>query len=339
MSRSLRTLDSSIRALRSSSSHGAPTRTTPVSRRYINSSLRSRPTEKRPASIPISASGATRLSHSGAALETPPHQALEPRSADTRPSRKPADSTRYAEHLNGILAPLTFSPEMARRVLTHGSHPNAIDGHNGRFSFIGRRILEAYLLLFLHSAQPEGHDYAAIASSTLNTYTLGENVAPLWNLGRALRWVPTVSQKFTPTGRHAGPAAVDAGEGVTRWGPEILKSVGMYKVHGEAVQAVVGAVYHQYGGSVANRLFHTRILPNILLPGRPQGLHDAFHADALNMLHRMGGPESNLLEALPRETVMWRDDGHNIEESETVEYGDENAATQTSSRLATNSSI
>jgi len=69
--------------------------------------------------------------------------------------------------------------------------------------------------------------------------------------------------------------------------PQVVRSVGLYKVMGEAVQAVVGGVYHQFGASVTHRLFHTRILPHLLLRG-PLGLPEAYHADAYNKGKRLG---------------------------------------------------
>src|ERR1700675_4797028 len=47
------------------------------------------------------------------------------------------DDTRFSDHLNGVFPLLQFPADLARRVLTHGSHKAAITGHNGRFSFIG----------------------------------------------------------------------------------------------------------------------------------------------------------------------------------------------------------
>ena len=79
----------------------------------------------------------------------------------------------------------------------------------------------------------------------------------------------------------------------------ILKSVGLYKVLGEGVQAIVGGTYHQFvstsnflsihtyfflfhqGASVAHRLFHQRILPSLSIRG-PLGLHEAYHVDAFS---------------------------------------------------------
>ena len=43
----------------------------------------------------------------------------------------------FAEHLNGLFPTLQFPPELARRILTHGSHPAAAYGHNAAYSFMG----------------------------------------------------------------------------------------------------------------------------------------------------------------------------------------------------------
>jgi dsRNA-specific ribonuclease len=209
-------------------------------------------------------------------------------------SRESYDA-RLAAHLNSRFRSLEFPPELARRILTHGSHKAAIHGHNGRLGFIGRRVLESYYLLFVHeAAQGRTHyDYDRLTSRALNTYFLGEHVAPRWSLGRVLLWVPTAPKETLRTAQTQHPdseldEALKASSG-------IAKSVGLYKVMGEAVQAVMGGVYHQFGGSVAHQLFHTRILPHLLLPGTSSGVPEEFHTTALRICERMGGPESDLL--------------------------------------------
>jgi len=52
-------------------------------------------------------------------------------------SLPPENESHLAEHLNGLFHPLQFPPELARRILTHASHPAAINGHNARLSFMG----------------------------------------------------------------------------------------------------------------------------------------------------------------------------------------------------------
>jgi hypothetical protein len=185
-------------------------------------------------------------------------------------SRESYDA-RLAAHLNSRFRSLEFPPELARRILTHGSHKAAIHGHNGRLGFIGgcslnendfsrswlmftsitrtsigRRVLESYYLLFVHeAAQGRTHyDYDRLTSRALNTYFLGEHVAPRWSLGRVLLWVPTAPKETLRTAQTQHPdseldEALKASSG-------IAKSVGLYKVMGEAVQAVMGGVYHQF---------------------------------------------------------------------------------------------
>lgn len=46
--------------------------------------------------------------------------------------------SRFSRHLNEQFAPLNFPSELARRILTHGSHAKApMDGHNARLAFVG----------------------------------------------------------------------------------------------------------------------------------------------------------------------------------------------------------
>lgn len=50
----------------------------------------------------------------------------------------PAEAgARLAEHLNETFKPLEFPPELAARMLTHVSHRDAVNGHNGRLAFLG----------------------------------------------------------------------------------------------------------------------------------------------------------------------------------------------------------
>ncbi|KAI0080301.1 hypothetical protein K474DRAFT_1658017 [Panus rudis PR-1116 ss-1] len=218
-----------------------------------------------------------------------PSQKSKP-SANSSAAPSPAtianiDSSKLVSHLNELFSPLQFPPELAARILTHASHKDAIVSHNARLSFIGRRVLKTYLLLYIHSSPSlhPSHDYDQILERTLNTYILGEHVAPKWSLNHVLKWTPV----------NIG-SKVNSGD-VSRLDPKLSRSVGLYKVMGTAVEAVVGGVYHQFGGSVAHRLFHTRVLPHLLLPGRPEGLHDAFHAHALEICEQMGGENGPLV--------------------------------------------
>ncbi|GJE85718.1 ribonuclease-III-like-domain-containing protein [Phanerochaete sordida] len=196
------------------------------------------------------------------------------------------DTSKLTQHLDRVFAPLQFPPELAARILTHQSHRHGVLTNNARLSFIGRRVLKSYLLLFIHSssALSPQHDYDNLLDRVLNTYVLGEFVGPRWQLGKVMKWTPaTQSESLAqdPT------SAVQLGRDASR-------SIGLYKVEGTTVEALVGGVFHQFGGRVAHRLFHTRLLPHILLPGKPAGLPDLFHADALKICEQMGGPQADL---------------------------------------------
>lgn len=107
-----------------------------------------------------------------------------------------------------------------------------------RTTLAGRRVLQSYLLLFIHSspALNTSHDYERIAERVLNTYVLGEYVGPHWKLGKVMKWTPA-----TPSVNLAG----DQTE-VVELGRDAIRSVGLYKVEGTTVQAVVGGVFHQF---------------------------------------------------------------------------------------------
>lgn len=128
-------------------------------------------------------------------------------------------------------------------------------------SHSGRRVLHSYLTLFLASspAADPSHDFEQIATRALNTYVLGQHVAPKLQLSRVLRWQPAVNPIIT--GRPdiqpkydsipAKGAEKDAELALAlRAHPMLLKSVGLYKVMGEAVQAIVGGTYHKFVSSL-----------------------------------------------------------------------------------------
>jgi hypothetical protein len=206
--------------------------------------------------------------------------------ADTHPT-EPQTNIRFADHLDKIFQPLRFPPELARRILTHGSHKEAAHGHNARLSFlgeptsqiiaglplahvslisIGRRVLEAYLLLFLHSTSTASrkfdaiNDHDIIIQRCLNTYLLGEHVAPKWRLERIIRWAPTVSanrliSRAVKSAREKDglkyideqdPGEVESWVDVKPLGRDVVKSVGMHKVHGDIVQGIMGGIFHQF---------------------------------------------------------------------------------------------
>ncbi|KAG7443695.1 uncharacterized protein BT62DRAFT_934935 [Guyanagaster necrorhizus] len=148
-----------------------------------------------------------------------------------KPRRRPAPTSPknpFSSHLDSLFPGLAFPPELAQRILTHSSHPAAAQGHNSGLSFIGRRTLETYLLLLL-SVSPElqpSDDLEVIVARTLNSYLLGEHVGREWRVGSIMRWVPAVP-KF---GSVEGPSS----------------SLGLWKVQGDTVSAVVGGVFRQF---------------------------------------------------------------------------------------------
>ncbi|KXN82775.1 hypothetical protein AN958_02214, partial [Leucoagaricus sp. SymC.cos] len=193
----------------------------------------------------------------------------------------------FATHLSALFPPLEFNPEIARRCLTHASHPSAMNGHNAGLGFLGRRVLESYLLLYLTSSKvlKPMHDFRFITMWTLSPYTVGQQVGSKWGLGRVMRWVPSVNKEKLnepllgdkPSDKH-----------------ELLRGVGLYRVQGDAVAAVIGAIYEQFGGSVAHRAFHTRVLPHLLLDGKNGGLPLVFHDEVREICDKMGGAEGDL---------------------------------------------
>ncbi len=183
-----------------------------------------------------------------------------------------AEQTPQSIHLRQLFG-LRFSAELSRRILTHASHPAAAQGHNSALSFIGRRTLESYFLLMISSspALTPSDDLEALSSHALNTYLLGQHVGRSWELGRVLRWVPAVTS----------PTEIDT----SREG----RSIGLYKVQGDTVAAVLGGVFREFGASTAQRLFHTRIMPHVL-----SGLPERFHGDVTAACNRMGGLQGPL---------------------------------------------
>ena len=94
-------------------------------------------------------------------------------------------------------------------------------------------MLEAYLQLFLHSssALDPSDDVEAILHSTLGTNFLGEFVGPEWGVGRVIRWTPSApAQKIAKMDSEV----------------DIRRQVGLYKVQGEAVEAILGGIYIQF---------------------------------------------------------------------------------------------
>ena len=71
-------------------------------------------------------------------------------------------------------------------------------------------------------------DIEEIALNSLHTNLIGEHIAHEWGVGRVLAWQPSISSDKSMNDVEA------------------LRSAGLYKVQGETVQAIMGAVYNQY---------------------------------------------------------------------------------------------
>ncbi|EJD43489.1 hypothetical protein AURDEDRAFT_89056 [Auricularia subglabra TFB-10046 SS5] len=176
------------------------------------------------------------------------------------PQARQRSEDRATAFLRNTFGPLEFPPEIAMRVLTHASYRGGRYGHNTRLSFVGRRVLHAYLRLFVLSAsipnesstptdamrfpfQLPFDDVDTFCDDLLNTYRLGEHVGGVWQVENVMRWTPALVD-------HDEPG-------------KLLRSSGLFKVRGTTVEAVMGGIFHQYGGAVALRAFHTRVLPHL----------------------------------------------------------------------------
>lgn len=86
-------------------------------------------------------------------------------------------------------------------------------------------------MMFLHSSQKLkfNADVEDIAARSLNTHLLGDYVGNAWGVGRELVWAPSISKHLKAEGHLPG----------------------LYKVQGETVQAIMGAIYHQFVRTIA----------------------------------------------------------------------------------------
>lgn len=147
------------------------------------------------------------------------------------------------------------------QAITHESwdHGMGRGGHNRRLAFLGRRAMYMFLAVFLHSRiaavrspstsrDPLSSSSTTSASSTLlssteslekllHTSRLGDEVGRTLKLEEVMRWRPAISEG------QRGP-----------------KETGLFKVRGVAVEALIGAIYHQHGAAAARAFFHSRIL-------------------------------------------------------------------------------
>ncbi|KAH7105238.1 ribonuclease-III-like-domain-containing protein [Auriculariales sp. MPI-PUGE-AT-0066] len=203
---------------------------------------------------------------------------------------QPKLNERAEEHVVGhmckIFAPLKFPADLAMRMITHASYRGGQYGHNTRLSFLGRRTLQSYLRLFVLSASaptPESSATDALCNpfqfpfedlddwcdDVLNTYKLGEHVGGAWALENIMQWTPAIIPRQEGRG--------------------FLHGSGLYKVRGTAVESIIGGIYHQHGGTVALRAFHTRVLPHLQI-----FLKEPLRSHARLRLEQMGGKDGLL---------------------------------------------
>ncbi|KLO07780.1 hypothetical protein SCHPADRAFT_881219 [Schizopora paradoxa] len=328
---------SAARAASSSGAHVCAKRAVNnVSRRDVGhgSSFAARTTARRYAATAVAASrrhpsSSTSSSSSTVYLddaEDSRRSSSSPRASSSYPpppkyfSRTKADSAPIVEHLQELFPGLEFPPELAVQMLTHASAKEAWAASNTRLSYVGRRVISTYLLLFLHhattrlSSSSSSHilspsssqfDFDAINYRATYTALIGEHVGRAWNLQRSMLWTPPVSLAYS-----SSPLSTEERIGGSS------KAPGLYKVQGTTVEAIMGGLYHQFGGLVTQRAFHTRFLPHILCPGESSGLHDAFHGAAREMMERMGGPDCSFSSSNGAKNSKLLVDGASIKEVE-----------------------
>jgi len=92
-----------------------------------------------------------------------------------------------------------------------------------------------------------------------------------------MRWTPAV-------------ADLDTMEAVSPH--TVLRSSGLYKVRGATVEGIMGGIFHQFGGSIAHRVFHTRVLPHLA----HLGLSGTLRSRMGEVCERFGGREGILVD-------------------------------------------
>ncbi|CEH18830.1 Ribonuclease III domain [Ceraceosorus bombacis] len=158
------------------------------------------------------------------------------------PSSRALNPAPTAEALQrwfeGSFPTLPLPEEVAAQAVTHESFDltgRTVAGHNRRLSFLGRRAMHLYLSLFLSQQELP----LTQSVELLHTAALGERVGAALRLQEVMRWT----------------AARDGSE---------LES-GLWTIRGVAVEALVGAIYHQHGASIARDFFHAHVLPHLAI--------------------------------------------------------------------------
>ncbi|KAG8995968.1 hypothetical protein FRB90_012863 [Tulasnella sp. 427] len=201
----------------------------------------------------------------------------------------PSTDEEASTHLKNLFPGLEFPTTSIRKVITHPSWKAGTEGHNNRLAFLGRRVLNSSLVMFLHEARLVGSreagassesifnsqesemSYQAVVDSVLDSYPLGGQVGRPWNVDRITRWISALPQNA----------------------PETAKSSGKNAARAATIEAIVGFVFHQYGATTAHRLFHTQVLPHL----KPL-LEPSLQSHVDTVCARLGGPNGSLLEVV-----------------------------------------
>ncbi|WVO13874.1 hypothetical protein L204_101497 [Cryptococcus depauperatus] len=195
-----------------------------------------------------------------------PPQSLHSQSAshmDTYTSvTTPTTAQKYLSDLLSLPSQRQFPPPLALQILTHKSyrysHParhaaspeetlrESSAPHNARLAFLGRRALSTYLAIFMHEIygsterlRNEGSDFLrgkeleTRLKALTHVNNLGRMVGGDWGVEKVLRW------DENPTSRL----------------------IGNLSVKGQAVEAILGGVFTQFGSPAAHRTFHLHVLP------------------------------------------------------------------------------
>lgn len=158
--------------------------------------------------------------------------------------------------------------------------------HNARLTFLGKRAMVSYLLMFIHqnaldTGRPIGTELQGLSllntkgedvgldvklQNLVNLSNLGRTVGSRWGLEHVMRWQSNL------TG--------DSAQG---------RDTGALKIYGEGVQAIVGGTMMQYGSPAAHRLFHLQILPTLAPQLKDPALVEAVDKVRSRVIKEMSG--------------------------------------------------